>query len=37
MSKGINNKVCKIDGVAKRAFVGLRLVHKAEENDENAF
>lgn len=37
MSKGVNNKVCKIDGVAKRAFVGLKLVHKAEEDDENAF
>jgi hypothetical protein len=35
--KGVNNKVCKIGGVAKRAFMGLKLVHKAEEDDENAF
>ncbi len=29
MSKGINNKVCNIDGVSKRAFIGLKLSKRA--------
>jgi len=40
MSKGVSNKVCKIDGVARRAFVGLKLVRLAsvvDFDDENAF
>jgi len=40
MSKGVSNKVCKIDGASRRAFVGLKLIHTAdivEVDDENAF
>ena len=39
MSKGINNKVCKIDGVSKRAFIGLKQIFKSvlDNDDENDF
>jgi hypothetical protein len=37
MSKGINNKVCKIDGVSKRAFIGLKQIFISKEDDENDF
>ena len=40
MSKGVNNKVCKIDGVSKRAFVGLKQISISSNDDgddENAF
>ena len=37
MTKGVNNKVCKIDGVSRRAFVGLKHVFKSVVDDENAF
>jgi hypothetical protein len=40
MSKGVNNKVCKIDGASRRAFIGLKEIFKSvldNEDDENAF
>ena len=37
MSKGINNKVCKIDGASKRAFIGLKQIFISKEDDENDF
>ncbi len=39
MTKGVNNKVCKIDGVSRRAFIGLKQLSKSslDNNDENDF
>jgi hypothetical protein len=39
MTKGVNNKVCKIDGVSRRAFIGLKQLFKSsvDNNDENDF
>ena len=40
MSKGVNNKVCKINGASRRAFIGLKEIIKSvldNEEDENAF
>jgi len=40
MSKGVNNKVCKINGASRRAFIGLKEILKSvldNEEDENAF
>ena len=40
MSKGVNNKVCKIGGTSRRAFIGLKEIFKSvldNEEDENAF
>jgi hypothetical protein len=39
MTKGVNNKVCKIDGVSRRAFIGLKEIFKSvlDVDGENAF
>ena len=40
MSKGVNNKVCKIGGTSRRAFIGLKQIFRSvldDEDDENAF
>jgi hypothetical protein len=40
MSKGVNNKVCKINGASKRAFVGLKQIFRSVldvEDDEMRF
>ena len=40
MSKDLNNKVCKMNGVSRRAFMGLKEIFKSvldDEDDENAF
>jgi hypothetical protein len=39
MSKGVNNKVCKIDGASKRAFIGLKQIFKSvlDNDNENDF
>ena len=39
MTKGVNNKVCKIDGASKRAFIGLKQIFKSvlDNDDENDF
>ena len=39
MSKGVNNKVCKIDGASKRAFIGLKqiFVSMVDNDDGNDF
>ena len=39
MTKGVNNKVCKIDGASKRAFIGLKQIFKSvlDNDNENDF
>ena len=35
MTKGVNNKVCKIDGASKRAFIGLKQNFKSVLDNDN--